>query len=63
MTYKRKTKDEYQMHSNYGYGWECEVSEDTRKEIKIRLKEYRENCPNGQYKIVVRRIKIQDDAK
>ena len=39
----RKTVDRWDIMGNYGYGWECEVSEYTHKEAKQRLKEYREN--------------------
>lgn len=55
--YKRKTKDVYMMMSNYGYGWEEELTEDTYKEAKQQIKTYRENCKNAQYKIVKKRIK------
>ena len=47
MAYIRKTKDRWDLMSNYGYGWECEVSYDTYKEAKEDLKAYRENCANG----------------
>lgn len=59
--YKRKTKDIYVMMSNYGYGWEEELTEDTYAEAKAQLKTYRENCKNAQYKIVKKRIKINND--
>ena len=59
--YKRKTKDIYIMMSNYGYGWEEELTEDTYTEAKKQLKTYRENCKNAQYKIVKKRIKINND--
>ncbi len=59
MAYKRKTVDVYEMHSNYGYGWECEVTEDSWKDLREQLKCYRENCPNGQFKAVVRRERIE----
>lgn len=56
---KRVTYDEYQIHVDYGYGagWETEITEETRKEAKERLKEYRENC---QYAVrcVKKRIRI-----
>ena len=32
-TYQRKTRDEWQMWSNYGYGWEHELSEDSWKSL------------------------------
>jgi len=43
MAYVRKTVDRYDLMTNYGYGWECECSEYSRKEIKQRYKEYAEN--------------------
>lgn len=58
MAYTRKTTDEYQLLSNYGHGWEVETTEETRKEIKQRLREYRENAPQYSYKIVTKRVKI-----
>lgn len=47
MPYIRKTKDTYVLLANYGQGWEEETSENSWREIKERLKEYRENA--GQY--------------
>ena len=41
--YTRKTIDRYDLMTNYGYGWECETSEYSYKEIKQRKKEYEEN--------------------
>lgn len=40
MAYIRKTKDEYQLQCNYGYGdgWEEVLTEDTFKEAKERKK-------------------------
>ena len=58
MAYTRKTTDEYQLLSNYGHGWDLETTEETRKEIKQRLREYRENAPMYQYKIKTVRVKI-----
>lgn len=60
MVYIRKTKDNYILLSNYGYGhgWEEEITEPTYKEIKERLKEYRENCKNGIFKYKKVRVKI-----
>ena len=56
--YKRKTKDVYVLMSNYGYGWEEELEEDTLKEGKERLKEYRDNCINASYKLIKKRVKL-----
>lgn len=48
MAYVRKTRDRWDIETNYGYGWDVECSEYTYKEAKERLKEYRENiCGAG----------------
>jgi len=62
--YQRKTKDEFQIQVNYGYGdgWEYEISEDSRKEGMQRLKEYRENC-NYPSRLVTKRVKIEGKSK
>lgn len=57
MARQRKTRDEWQVWSNYGYGWDEECSEPTRRDGLQRLREYRENGP-GQYRLRKRRIKI-----
>ena len=44
MAYQRKTRDRYDIMTNFGYGWECECSEYTWPEARQRLKEYRENA-------------------
>lgn len=44
MAYQRKTRDRWDVMTNWGYGWECECSEYTRKEARQRLKECMENC-------------------
>ena len=61
MAYTRKTKDVYILLSNYGYGWDEELTEDTYQEAKEQLKTYRENCPGAQYKIVKKRVKIENE--
>lgn len=38
MAYIRKTIDEYQLLCNYGYGWECILTEETKKDITERKK-------------------------
>ena len=58
MAYIRKTKDEYILLSNYGYGWEEELTEDTLTEAKEQLRTYKENCPQAQYKIKKKRTPI-----
>jgi len=55
--YKRKTRDEWQLHSNYGYGWECECIAENFVDAKRLVREYRENT-TGEHKIVLKRIVI-----
>lgn len=59
MAYKRKTRDEWVLLSNYGYGWDEELTEDTYKEAMEQLKTYRANT-NGMHKIIKRRVKIKE---
>jgi hypothetical protein len=63
MARKRTTRDEWQLHVNYGQGWEHEISEDTFREARARQKEYRENCPQYATKIVSRRVKLDTAAE
>ncbi len=62
MTYLRKTRDEWTVQVDYGYGhgWEDETTEDSRAEGRERLREYRANC---QYacRLVKRRVPITPD--
>ncbi|MEG2450688.1 MAG: hypothetical protein RSB09_03030 [Clostridia bacterium] len=59
MNYQRKTIDEYILLTNYGYGWDEEVFEETYLEIKQRAKEYLLNT-NAQIKIIKRRKAIKE---
>lgn len=59
MTRARKTRDEWQMWSNYGYGWEHEISEDTWKEMREQLKCYRANCPGASFRAKKARVRIE----
>lgn len=58
MKYTRKTRDEWQLWSDYGQGWEHELSEDSWKEMRARLREYRQNAPQYSYKAKKVRIKL-----
>lgn len=60
MAYTRKTKDEYKLMCNYGYGdgWEEVLTEETYKDIKERKKEYMENMPQYPYKIIKKRVPL-----
>ncbi|HTE40303.1 MAG TPA: hypothetical protein VK629_05720 [Steroidobacteraceae bacterium] len=55
----RKTRDEYQLHIDYGGGFEEVVAEDTMKAAREQQKCYRENEPGYRSKIVKKRIKIE----
>lgn len=57
MAYQRKTRDRWDIMTNYGYGWDCECSEYTWKEAKQTLKEYRENI-SGAVRLEKHREKI-----
>lgn len=61
MLYKRKTQDEFQLHVNYGYGWEHETSESSRKDAKRVQREYRENSPEYATKIIIKRVKREHE--
>ena len=56
--YTRKTYDEYQIQTNYGYGWEVENTEGNWKDAKRSIKEYRDNI-SGIVRLVVKRVKIE----
>lgn len=43
MAYVRKTKDVWEIQVDYGYGWECETTEETSSEAKAQARCYREN--------------------
>lgn len=56
---KRKTEDVWTLQGNYGQGWEDLTSEKSRKEILARKREYEQN-EGGNYKIVMKRERIQE---
>ena len=58
MTYKRKTKDEWVILGNYGYGWDELCAEDTRKDAVAQLKCYRENEPGASHAMKCKRVPI-----
>lgn len=62
MTYVRKTKDIWEIQTNYGYGWEVENTEENLVDAKRSLKEYRENS-FGRYstRLVKKRIKTKEE--
>lgn len=62
MAYTRKTKDRWDIETNYGYGWECESSytyddyDNPYKSAREDAKEYR--MLGCSVRIVKRREKI-----
>ena len=59
MAYQRKTKDRWDIETNFGYGWEVECSEYTREEAKNQLKCYKENaCGRFEVRLVKRKEKL-----
>ena len=59
MAYKRKTIDVWEIQGNYYgcYGFECVSTEETIKDAKQTLKEYRENEKGISFRIVKKRVK------
>ena len=58
--YKRKTRDEYEIESNNGYGWDYVCTAEDRADAKQLLKIYRENEPHYDHRIRKRRVKITE---
>lgn len=58
--YKRKTRDRWDIETNWGYGWEVECSEYTWPEAKQTAREYRENS-DGRFsvRVIKRREKLE----
>jgi hypothetical protein len=54
----RKTRDEWQILGLYSGAWEEVTAEDSLKEARARLKEYRENEPGTPFQMVKKRVKI-----
>lgn len=55
--YNRKTVDEYEIQGNYGQGWECVTTEETRQTAKDQRKCYDQNEPQYPHRIVKKRVK------
>ncbi len=55
----RKTRDEYVVEQNFGYGhgWEEVSAEDTMAEARKRRDEYRENQP--EYPVRIRKTRVR----
>jgi len=57
MAYIRKTRDEWEIQGNYGYGWECVNTEETWKDAKRSVAEYRAN-ESAPFRIVKKRVRL-----
>lgn len=62
--YQRKTRDRYDIETNYGDGWETESSYDTFAEAKEDIEEYRLHMMHygGAARIRKHREKIDQEA-
>lgn len=64
MAYKRKTRDRWDIETNWGYGWEVECSEYTWEEAKVQYRCYLENCGTRCYvRLVKHRERIEEGVK
>ncbi len=61
MSYQRRTTDEYQIHGNYGQGYEEVTAEDSYRAAREHLKCYRENEPGVSFKIIKRRVRKETE--
>lgn len=64
MAYVRKTRDEWEIQQQTGSadhrgGWELATTEETRRDAKRCIREYRENQPELRVRIVKRRVRIE----
>jgi hypothetical protein len=57
--YQRKTRDVWNVEGYYTYGWETVTAEETRREAKERLHEYRENEPGTAFRLKLQRERIE----
>ena len=57
--YIRKTVDEWEVQGNYGHGWECVTTEESRKDALTQLRCYNENEPYP-HRIIKKRVKQED---
>lgn len=64
MAYKRKTRDRWDIETNWGYGWEVECSEYTWEEAKEQYCRYLENCGTRcTVRLVKRRERIEEGVE
>lgn len=58
--YIRKTRDEYEIQQNFGYGdgWECVSTETNIKDARSTLKTYRTEQPKYPARMVKKRVPV-----
>lgn len=56
-TYIRKTRDEYQVQGDYGYGWEYLTAEATRGEALVMKRCYDQNEPGIPHRVKTVRVR------
>ena len=58
-----RTKPEYVVQGNYGYGWEDLTASDDYSEARNDLKAYRENETGVPHRLITRRVPITENLK
>lgn len=62
MSYVRKTRDEIDIQQLTAEGWETVHTEETWREAKARVREYRENQPEYPVRLKTVRVRIEREA-
>lgn len=58
-----RTKPEYVVQGNYGYGWEDLTASDDYSEARNDLKAYRENETGVPHRLITRRVPVTENLK
>lgn len=58
-----RTKPEYVVQGNYGYGWEDLTASDNQAEARNDLKAYRENETGVSHRLITRRVPVTENLK
>lgn len=58
-----RTKPEYVVQGNYGYGWEDLTTSDNQAEARNDLKAYRENETGVPHRLITRRVPVTENLK
>lgn len=63
MGYTRKTRDEFEIQGNYGYGWETIATEENAAVARAHLNIYNANEPQYKHRIKKRMIYIVPEGE